>query len=218
MRKILKKIAFPATLAVILVLMSWLMIRNYQAVNDLSAQGKRPVSIVTPGAPGKAGESAYEIAVRNGYKGSETEWLATFKGQPGSNGLSAYQVAAQNGYNGSESDWLTSLIGPRGLSAYQVATANGFVGTQSEWLASLIGLKGDKGDKGDTGATGATGVAGSNGTNGLTPEIACVIRTTNSLATRYVAWKYTTEANTAWRDLYKLPTWAECTNPIDPRN
>lgn len=107
------------------------------------------------------------------------------------------------------------MIGPRGLSAYQVATANGFAGTQSEWLASLIGLKGDKGDKGDTGATGATGAAG---TNGLTPEIACVIRTTNSLATRYAAWKYTTEARTEWRDLYKLPTWAECTNPIDLRN
>ena len=121
-------------------------------------------------------------------------------------------MAAQNGYNGSESDWLASLIGPRGLSAYQVATANGFVGTQGEWLASLIGLKGDKGDTGAAGATGATGAKGDNGADGLTPEIACVVRTVNNLPTKYVAWKYTT--STTWTDLYKLPSWAECTNPI----
>lgn len=212
MRKILKRIAFPATIAIILILMSALMIRNYETVNELSRQGKQPVSIVTPGAPGRTGESAYEIAVRNGYKGSETDWLATFNGQSGSNGLSAYQVAAQNGYNASEGDWLASLIGQRGLSAYQVATASGFVGTQEEWLASLIGLKGDTGATGATGATGETGAKGDKGADGLTPEIACVVRTVNNLPTKYVAWKYTT--STTWTDLYKLPSRAECANPI----
>lgn len=210
MRNILKKLAFPTILAIIIIVMSWLMIRNYQAVNDLSKEGKTPVSIITPGAPGRNGESAYEIAVRNGYKGSETEWLATFKGQSGLNGLSAYQVASQNGYNGSETDWLSTLIGPRGRSAYEVALANGFVGTQGEWLFSLIGQQGPKGD------TGATGAAGSNGVNGLSPEIACVVRTVTTVQTKYVAWKYTTEDNSKWRDLYKLPVWAECTSPITP--
>jgi hypothetical protein len=29
------------------------------------------------------GESAYAIAVRNGYSGTEQEWLASLKGEPG---------------------------------------------------------------------------------------------------------------------------------------
>lgn len=179
--------------------MSWLMIRNYQAVNDLSKEGKTPVSIITPGAPGRNGESAYEIAVRNGYKGSETEWLATFKGQSGLNGLSAYQVASQNGYNGSETDWLSTLIGPRGRSAYEVALANGFVGTQGEWLFSLIGQQGPKGDTGATGAVGATGPAGQTGLNGKDAprlQTACGRYIMNSTTIYVNAYKYDNE--TEW--------------------
>ena len=32
------------------------------------------------GTDGKDGKSAYELAVENGYKGSETEWLASLVG------------------------------------------------------------------------------------------------------------------------------------------
>lgn len=32
------------------------------------------------------GESAYEVAVRNGYLGTEEEWLATLKGEKGDKG------------------------------------------------------------------------------------------------------------------------------------
>ena len=34
-----------------------------------------------------AGESAYEIAVRNGFEGTETEWLASLKGADGRDGI-----------------------------------------------------------------------------------------------------------------------------------
>ena len=33
--------------------------------------------------PGKDGKSAYQIAVDNGFEGSESEWLASLKGKPG---------------------------------------------------------------------------------------------------------------------------------------
>lgn len=33
--------------------------------------------------PGKDGKSAYQIAVDNGFEGSESEWLASLKGEPG---------------------------------------------------------------------------------------------------------------------------------------
>ena len=38
------------------------------------------------GTSGKDGESAYEIAVRNGFKGTETEWLESLKGEKGDTG------------------------------------------------------------------------------------------------------------------------------------
>ena len=39
-----------------------------------------------PGTDGKDGKSAYEIAVANGFVGTEVEWLASLKGSPGSDG------------------------------------------------------------------------------------------------------------------------------------
>lgn len=35
---------------------------------------------------GKDGKSAYEVAVKNGFEGSETEWLASLKGEQGKQG------------------------------------------------------------------------------------------------------------------------------------
>lgn len=39
-----------------------------------------------PGQPGGVGPSAYEIAVNNGFKGTEEEWLESLKGTPGKDG------------------------------------------------------------------------------------------------------------------------------------
>jgi hypothetical protein len=68
---------------------------------------------VLPSA-GPAGKSAYEIAVANGFVGTEVEWLATLPGQDGDAGLSAYQVAVLNGFVGSEAEWLATLPGADG--------------------------------------------------------------------------------------------------------
>lgn len=68
------------------------------------------------------------------------------------------------------------------------------------------------------GATGATGLNGTNGKNADPTMISCVIRKTNNVDTRYVAWKYTLEPVTAYRDIYKLPSWSECNQPIDLRS
>lgn len=101
------------------------------------------------------GLSAYEVAVKNGYQGTEEEWLLTL------NGKSAYELAVELGYTGTEPQWLATLVGPsaydeavkngfvgteaawllslQGKSAFDIAKANGFVGTESQWLASLKG-------------------------------------------------------------------------------
>ena len=64
-----------------------------------------------PGADGDDGRSAYQVAVDNGFVGSEAEWLESLEGD---DGRSAYQVAVDNGFVGSEAEWLESLEGEPG--------------------------------------------------------------------------------------------------------
>lgn len=65
---------------------------------------------------------------------------------------------------------------------------------------------------------GPQGVQGVAGVNGRATVMSCVVRTTNTLDTQYVAWKYNDEAYTAYRDLYKLPTWAQGSDCVDLRS
>lgn len=108
---------------------------------------------------GPKGLSAYEIAVANGFAGTEDEWLLALKGadgEDGDDGLSAYQVAVENGFAGSEAEWLMTIKGvpgENGKSAYEVAQSLGYSGTEDEWLTSL---KGEKGDDGEIAASGGT--------------------------------------------------------------
>ena len=130
-------------------------------------------------------KSAYQIAVANGFVGTESEWLASLVGATGPQGPKGDTGATgpqgpkgdtgATGPQGPKGD--TGATGPQGpkgdigpvgedgLSAYMIAMENGFSGTEEQWLASL---KGDKGDKGDTGATGATGPQGPKGDTGET--------------------------------------------------
>lgn len=60
------------------------------------------------------GTSAYEIAVQNGYKGTEKEWLATLQGKDGKDGqdLTAkdlYEQALAEGFEGSYIDFCKTL-------------------------------------------------------------------------------------------------------------
>ena len=77
------------------------------------------------GGEGSQGKSAYEVAVDNGFVGSEVQWLASLQGEdgdpgdpgnPGAAGASAYQVAVANGFVGDEAAWLLSLKGASGAA------------------------------------------------------------------------------------------------------
>lgn len=65
-----------------------------------------------------------------------------------------------------------------------------------------------------TGPMGETGATGATGAKGEATIISCVVRTVTGTTARFVAWKYPSEPDTAYRDIYKLPSWAECNNPI----
>lgn len=99
---------------------------------------------VLEGVPGK---SAYEVAVDNGFVGTESQWLASLVGPQGPTG-----ATGPKGDTGSQ--------GPQGVKG-----DTGDTGPQG-----LIGATGPKGDKGDTGDTGPQGTAGATGPKGDTGD------------------------------------------------
>lgn len=62
------------------------------------------------GPQGEPGESAYQVAVRNGYVGSEASWLASLKGDSGSDAsVTADSIQAALGYTPVSQNALTEL-------------------------------------------------------------------------------------------------------------
>ncbi len=109
------------------------------------------------GTDGKDGKSAYEIAVDNGFVGTEVEWLESLKGQDGQNGKDGSVVTGssigvdgingKDGQNGKDgANGLNGTNGINGLSAYEIALNHGFVGTEEQWLESLKVVIVEKGE------------------------------------------------------------------------
>ena len=99
---------------------------------------------------GKDGKSAYEIAVENGFVGTETEWLESLKGADGKDGINGKDgvdgAPGQDGIDGQD-----GINGADGKSAYIIAVEHGFTGTETEWLTSLKGADGKDGADGQLG-------------------------------------------------------------------
>ena len=126
------------------------------------------------GEKGTDGKSAYQIAVEQGYQGSESDWLSSLKGDKGEKGNTG--AKGNPGQDGAD-----------GKSAYAIAVEHGYEDSEEKWLLSLKGEKGDtgeRGEKGDTGLQGErgergekgdAGVAGKDGTDGFSP-IANVVK------------------------------------------
>ena len=127
------------------------------------------------GEKGTDGKSAYQIAVEQGYQGSESDWLTSLKGdkgekgntgakgnpgQDGAEGKSAYAIAVEHGYEDSEDEWLLSLKGEKGDTGER--GEKGETGQQGEQ-----GPKGEKGDPGDRGLQGVPGEKGEKGDAGV---------------------------------------------------
>ena len=111
---------------------------------------------IPQGHQGIPGKSAYQVAVDNGFNGTEQEWLESLKGsgtgtggtgtpgKDGKDGKSAYEIAVAHGFQGTEEDWLASLKGPQGPQGIQ-------------------GIQGIQGPQGLTGAAGSDGADGADG-------------------------------------------------------
>lgn len=78
---------------------------------------------------GTRGYSAYEVAVLNGYTGTEQEWLDSLVGPQGEPGTPFDELTPEQ----------RELIkGEKGDSAYEVSVANGFIGTEQQWVNSFL--------------------------------------------------------------------------------
>ena len=84
------------------------------------------------------GKSAYEVAVENGFNGTEAEWLESLKGEKGDKGADGKDgedgEAGETGYEGSQGD-----------SAFEIATSNGFADKIEKWFDSFTGYVGKDG-------------------------------------------------------------------------
>ena len=89
------------------------------------------------GSRGADGKSAYEVALQNGFTGTEADWLTSLKGQKGDTG-----APGAKGEPGEKGD-------------------RGEPGTPG-----AKGERGEKGEKGDTGTPGKDGVNGTDGKDG----------------------------------------------------
>lgn len=98
--------------------------------------------------------SAYELAVKKGYQGTQEEFYATFSEltktmnatKETAKGLQTKLEELSREWqelNTSITDKLSTI--KDGKSAYELAKEHGYVGTVEEWLASLNGEKGDTG-------------------------------------------------------------------------
>ena len=133
------------------------------------------------------GDSAYEVAVKNGFVGTEEEWLESLKGEPGPAGPKGEKgekgdVGSQGpqgiqgpaGPQGPKGD--TGAQGPAGKDGKDGAQGpKGDVGPAGPkgdpGEKGADGAKGEKGDKGDPGEIGPQGPAGEKGADGLTTAI-----------------------------------------------
>ena len=116
-------------------------------VGALYAQAK---SIIEQGA----GKSAYEIAVENGFEGSEEEWLESLKGEKG--------IQGEKGEKGDKGD-----KGDKGVK--------GDTGDQGiQGIQGIQGAQGIQGEQGAPGAKGDQGIPGQKGSDGVSVTTATV--------------------------------------------
>ena len=94
-------------------------------MNDLQDNQGQGVLYVT----GTRGYSAYEIAVQNGFVGTEQEWLDSLVGPQGEPGTPFDELTEEQ---------KAEIRGDEGKSAYDIAVENGFIGTEQDWVNSFL--------------------------------------------------------------------------------
>lgn len=111
---------------------------------------------------GEKGDSAYQVAINNGYSGEEEEWLSSLRGPQGASGKDGSDgeqgPQGEPGKNGND-----GKQGPQGEPG-----KDGNDGAKGE--PGKDGSDGEKGPQGEHGKDGSDGKQGPKGEDGKTPE------------------------------------------------
>lgn len=137
-------------------------VQGEQGIQGVAGKdGKDGVNGVS-GSNGKDGLSAYQVAVANGYQGTQTHWLQSLvgtTGNTGADGLNGWSAVLKTVSRGNDIvlqiyDW----VGGTGTkpSVGQYLSSNGLVSniTNADSVRGLQGIQGEKGLQGDKGADG----------------------------------------------------------------
>ena len=146
---------------------AWILqnVKGEQGVQGVVGRdGKDGINGVN-GTNGKNGLSAYQVAVANGFVGTEQAWLESIKGATGatgSYGFNGWSPVIATASRGSDIvlhllDWTGGTGAKPSITGYLSTT--GVVSNIAN-ATNVRGLQGIQGVKGDTGATGANGADG----------------------------------------------------------
>ena len=147
------------------------------------------------GGIGGDGKSAYEIAVENGFVGTEAEWLASLKGKDGKDGENGINgidgidgkdgkdgINGRDGVDGKDGakgePFRFSDFTPQQLESLKVKGDKGDPFTYADFTPAQIEalkVKGDKGEKGDPGTTTWAGISDKPSTFTPPPATATVL-------------------------------------------
>lgn len=108
------------------------------------------------GGSGTAGKSAYEIAVDNGFVGTETEWLESLKGADGDNGITPHIDSVTKNWHIGTVDTGILAEGTDGTTFTPSVSATGDLSWSNDdgkENPATVNIKGAKGDRGDSGVT-----------------------------------------------------------------
>ena len=108
------------------------------------------------GGSGTAGKSAYEIAVDNGFVGTEAEWLESLKGADGDNGITPHIDSVTKNWHIGTVDTGILAEGTEGTTFTPSVSATGDLSWSNDdgkENPATVNIKGAKGDRGDSGVT-----------------------------------------------------------------
>lgn len=126
---------------------------GYNSIAELGAK----VKDLELAGPGQDGKSAYEVAVQEGYSGTESQWLSSLQGPQGPQGIQG--ATGPQGVKGDTGD--QGIQGPQGLQ----------------------GPAGEDGAVGPQGPAGSDGADGADGTTDISPKWVEVTASRNLLPT-----------------------------------
>lgn len=157
-----------------LVFQSWLTtnVKGERGEQGVAGNDGRNGTNGKAGLNGEDGLSAYQVAVQNGFVGTQPQWIASLKGAAAAKGEDGDRgwtpVFKTESFEGGSYLKLIDWIGGEG----DKPTLLGYVSDSGivNNIAVANNLKGQKGDKGDTGEKGDNGDKGERGSEGFQGE------------------------------------------------